>query len=194
MYIPKHFEVTDQNGIYEFIEGNSFGQLNSTVDGRLFSSHIPFLLSADCSKIICHIAKQNPQHKGIEGQEALVVLQGEHDYISPSWYEHEGAPTWNYQAVHIYGKCTIINEQEKLKSIVETLAEKYESQSSDPWKPQYPEAMLSSIISIEINITEIQCKYKLSQNRPAVDRENVVEKLKLKGAFVLAGAMEKHAL
>ena len=194
MYIPKHFEITDKNEIYEFIEMNSFGQLISTVKGRIFSSHIPFLLSHDRSKIICHVAKQNPQHENIAGEEVLVSLQGEHDYISPSWYRDEGAPTWNYQALHIYGSCVVIDDQTRLKNIVESLTTKNESHFSEPWQPKYAAAMLSHIVGIEITITDIQCKYKLNQNRLVIDRERVIENLKLKGSNALASAMVKHAL
>ena len=101
MYIPKHFEVTDKQEALEFIKFNAFGQLISTVEGRLFVSHLPFLVSDDRKSILCHLAKNNPQWKGIEEQEILVTFQGPHDYVSPNWYSSPGVPTWNYQAVHV---------------------------------------------------------------------------------------------
>ncbi len=93
MYIPKHFEITDKDEIFSFVEANAFGQLISNVSGRFFSTHLPFLLSEDRSKIVGHMALQNPQHAEIDGQEVLITLEGAHDYISPSWYRGPGVPT-----------------------------------------------------------------------------------------------------
>ncbi|MFT5665440.1 MAG: transcriptional regulator [Gammaproteobacteria bacterium] len=194
MYIPKHFEVTDEKEIYGFIEANAFGQLISNSEGRLFSTHIPFSLSNDKTKLLGHLAKQNPQGKDIEGQEILVTLQGAHDYISPSWYVGSGVPTWNYQSVHIYGKCKVFNEPSALKNLVETLTNNYESGFTVPWQPQYNPSILGAIVGVEISISEVQCKYKLSQNRPVQDQEQVIENLRSKGSIEIAEAMERNEL
>lgn len=190
MYIPKHFEVTGTDEIFSFINANAFGQLISTVKGQLFSSHIPFLVSEDKTSLICHIAKQNPQWEDIENQEALITFQGPHDYISPSWYSSPGVPTWNYQTVHVYGKPKLITESEKIKSIIETLTNIYESSNDQPWIPEYKGTLVNVIIGIEIEITNIQCKYKLSQNRSISDQQQVVKELNKKGSVELAKAMK----
>ena len=143
MYIPQHFEVTDKEEKFAFIKANAFGQLISSVDGRLFSSHIPFFLSNDKHSLICHVAKRNPQWEGIEDQEVLVTFQGPHDYVSPSWYSSPSVPTWNYQSVHVYGKPVLITETEKLKSIVDELTDVYESSFDKPWEPQYTVSTLN---------------------------------------------------
>jgi transcriptional regulator len=192
MYIPKDFEVTDRNEILAFIKANAFGQLISTVEGRLFSSHIPFVVGNDGQSLICHIAKRNPQWKEIENQEVLITFQGNHDYISPSWYEAPGVPTWNYQTVHIYGKPQLITDTLKLKRIVEDLTERYESAFDKPWKPEYKETLLDLVIGIEIQISEFQCKYKLSQNRSEDDRKNVIEALQKSGENQLSEAMKNE--
>jgi transcriptional regulator len=192
MYIPRHFEVTDNDEIFAFVEANAFGQLVSHVEGRFFASHVPFLVTQDRFAIICHLAKQNPQHLELDGRDALITLQGAHDYISPSWYGGPGVPTWNYQAVHIYGQCRVFHDADRLKDVVETLANKYEAAFDTPWQPQYGAAMLTAIVGVEIAITDVQCKYKLSQNRPAQDRMQVVEKLKSLGSNRLAEAMERN--
>ncbi|MFA7555579.1 MAG: FMN-binding negative transcriptional regulator [Spongiibacteraceae bacterium] len=194
MYIPECFEVTDKNKIYAFIELNAFGQLISNSDGRLFSTHIPFFLSEDKTRLLGHLARQNPQAKDIEGQEILVTLQGAHDYISPSWYAGSGVPTWNYQAVHVYGQCKVFNDPNKLKRVVDTLTKKYESNFPSPWQPDYNSSMLGAIIGIEININEIQCKYKLSQNRSEQDQKQVIDELKVNGSKQLAEAMQRNKL
>lgn len=192
MYIPKHFEVKDEEKIFAFVEANGFGQLISNVDGRLFASHLPMLVSEDRTKIICHIAKQNPQYIDLDNQEALITLQGPHDYISPSWYAAAGVPSWNYQAVHIYGQCEVFHDADRLKAIVDQLTEKYEAAFQYPWQPDYNVSMLGAIVGIELTISEIQCKYKLSQNRSSQDQVQVVEKLRGLGADKLADVMANN--
>ncbi len=192
MYIPKHFNVTDKEEIFSFIKANSFGQLISLVKGKLFSSHIPFVLVNDNQSIQCHIAKRNPQWEDIEDQEVLITFQGPQDYVSPSWYTSPGVPTWNYQSVHIYGKPQLITEKEKLSNLVNKFTERYEADFEKPWKPEYKESMLNSIIGIEIIITDIQCKYKLSQNRPESDRMQVIEEHKKRGSSELSQATKNE--
>lgn len=194
MYIPKHFEVEDRNEVFAFVEANSFGQLISHVNGRHFSTHMPFLLSEGRDKLIGHIAAQNPQHLELEGQEVLVTLQGEHAYVSPSWYSAPGVPTWNYQALHIYGQASVFTSSEKLQAVVDALTKKYESVLPQPWQPAYNPSMLSAIIGIEITIDDIECKYKLSQNRSEQDRSQVISQLKSQGRTELAKAMERNEL
>ncbi len=190
MYIPQHFKVNDRKEILAFIKANAFGQLVSLVKGRLFSSHIPFMLSDDGQSLICHIAKCNPQWEEIENQEVLITFQGPHDYISPSWYSSPGVPTWNYQAVHVYGKPALITEIEKLKNIVNTLTAIHESTLETPWVPEYKNSMLNAIIGIEIKMTDLQCKYKLSQNRTEKDRRQVIEKLQKRSSTQLSQAIK----
>jgi len=192
MYIPKHFNVIDKEEILNFIKTNSFGQLISLVEAKLFSTHIPFVLANDNQSLICHIAKENPQWKGIEEQEVLITFQGPHDYVSPSWYNSPGVPTWNYQSVHIYGKPRLITNVEQLSNIVEDLTGLHESNFEKPWKPEYKQTMLNAIIGIEIKITDIQGKYKLSQNRSDEDRLQVIEKHKNRGSIELAEATKNE--
>jgi len=190
MYIPKHFAVGDQVEKLNFIEANNFGQLISQVDGRLFSTHIPFLLNKEKTCLLGHFARQNPQHNQIAEQEVLVTFQGVHDYISPSWFVTPGVPTWNYQAVHVYGTCRVIDNAEEIAQIIESLTNYHESSLEQPWKPSYPDNMLNAIVGIEITINEIQGKYKLSQNRPQQDRSKIVDQLQSTGSIQLAEAMK----
>ena len=192
MYIPKHFEVTDREEILAFIKANAFGQLISRLDGRIFCSHVPFYYDTERQALICHIAKSNPQWKEIEDQEALVTFQGPHDYISPSWYESPGVPTWNYQAVHVYGNASLMTETSRLKSIVDKLTEIYEPSLERLWKSAHKKSMLKAIIGIEINVNEVQCKYKLNQNRSVEDRRRVIEQLKNMGSIQLAEIMQNE--
>ena len=189
MYTPKYFEITDKNEIYTFIEANAFGQLISNVEGRLFSTHMPFLLSDDKTTVYGHLAKQNPQYAELTAQEVLITLEGPHDYISPSWYATAGVPTWNYQAVHIYGSANVITDTDRIKVIVDTLTERYESAFEQPWQPEYKASMLNAIVGVEVKIAEIICKYKLNQNRSVQDHNQVIAELESLGSTKLAKAM-----
>ena len=192
MYIPKHFEVDELEVLTSFIEANAFGQLITQVDGRLFSSHLPIMLSDDRKTLFAHIARANSQHKTIEGQEVLLSFSGPHDYISPSWYASSGVPTWNYQAVHVYGECRTFDDPARLKLMVDQLTHKYEVAYENPWQPDYPASMVRGIIGLEISISDIQGQYKLSQNRSEQDRRRVIEQLELNGSRELAKAMRKN--
>jgi len=190
MYIPKAFAITERNTQHAFIEANGFGQLVSLCGGRLYSTHLPFLLSPDRSHLLGHLAANNPQLRELEGQELLVTLQGAHDYISPSWYSKPGVPTWNYQALHIYGRCRLITEPQALGQLVDQLTQKYEAGFHQPWQPDYQDSLLGAIVGIEIEISDIECKFKLSQNRATEERAEIVQQLKIGGSQALATAME----
>lgn len=194
MYVPDHFKVADEAEIFAFIDANAFGQLISIDAGRPFASHLPFLIAEDRKSLHCHLARQNPQWQALEGQQVLVTFLGPHDYISPSWYRNAGVPTWNYQAVHIYGTCRVFDAADELASVVEALSARYESAFDQPWQPQYREAMLKAIVGVDIVIDEIEAKYKLSQNRPAADHAGVIEQLDEHGSIELAAEMRKALL
>ncbi len=192
MHIPNSFKVSDVDEIYAFIEANAFGKIISSREGRLLSSHIPFLLSEDKTKLIGHLAKINPQTDDIDDNEVLITLQGAHDYISPSWYANPGVPTWNYQAVHIYGKCRVFSEPESVKVVVDELTHKYEASFATPWMPEYRAEMLGAIVGFEVDISDIQAQFKLSQNRSSQDRAQVIEALETIGSTELVKAMRSQ--
>jgi len=189
MYTPKHFKISEQKEIDSFIGNNGFGQLISNLDGRPFCSHIPFLLSNDKKTLFAHVAKNNPQYRSLNNQEVLITLNGPHGYISPSWYLSEGVPTWNYQTVHIYGICKTFDDKDQLKDVIDSLSKQYESNFEKPWIPHYKASMLNAIVGLEIEITEIQCQYKLSQNKSNDDRDSVIKNLAQLGANDLSRAM-----
>jgi transcriptional regulator len=177
MYIPKPFEIVDENTIDDFIRANAFGQLISQHENKPFCTHLPFLLAEDNQHLLVHMARQNPQWTTLAGQQVLVTFQGPHDYISPSWYQKSGVPTWNYQAVHVYGQAEIIEQPQQLASLVESLTERYEQKQASPWRASYPSNMLKAIVAIKIHINEKQAKFKLGQNRGQKDMGAVAEKL-----------------
>jgi transcriptional regulator len=194
MYIPKHFAVDDQQEIFAFIEAHSFGQLISMQQDQLAASHIPFLLAGDRQHLLCHLARQNPQWQEIGDQQVLVILPGPHDYISPAWYQNPGVPTWNYQAVHVHGRCRVFDSPDELKQVIDALTRKHEARFAEPWAPQYSDTMLKGIVGIEVEISDIQCKYKLSQNRPVADHQGVIDRLEELDSTAVAEAMRKVLL
>lgn len=185
MYIPEHFEETNFERISLLIEGNSFGMLVTVTDGLPFVSHLPFIFdrSVDSKgKLLCHMARANPQWQSFAtDREVLAVFQGPHAYVSPSWYSTPGVPTWNYAVVHVRGKPRLIDGESELEALVERLSQVFESQLSRPWRPNFAgerrAQLLSMIVGFEIEVTDIQAKFKLSQNRSPEDQENVIERL-----------------
>lgn len=145
------------------------------------------------------MAYGNPQWRTFkESQEALVIYQGPHAYVSSSWYSHENVPTWNYQAVHIYGKVEVLSQDELKKSLTNMLY-KYESHRENPilWgkiPPNLLEAELRGIVGFRIKVQEIQAAYKLSQNRSEDDYKNIIQNLYAEQdleSHQLADAMKK---
>lgn len=202
MFIPKYFKVTDVNEVKEFIQQNSFGTIVTTKKGRPIATHLPFDLSkiGDDYYIKGHMAYGNPQWRTFEtDEEVLVMYQGPHAYISSSWYAHENVPTWNYQAVHVYGTASILSEEE-LKEDLTKMLEKYEKHRENPvlWDTLSPEVLereIKGVVGFKIKVTEIQAAYKLSQNRNAEDYRHIIEKLNEEedqNAHEVANVMEKR--
>ncbi|MFT6094852.1 MAG: transcriptional regulator [Pseudohongiellaceae bacterium] len=192
MFIPNHFDASDQAKIAEFLNDNSFGDLVSIVDGRPLATPAAFLFDDEREILSLHIARANPQWQTIEGEQVFFIANGPHGYISPSWYADAGVPTWNYQAVHFNGIATVFSEPARLKLLVNELTARSEKRSPKPWLPSYPESMLRGIVGIEIAISEIQCKFKLSQNRSVIDQKQSIQALEDLGNSELARVMRKE--
>jgi transcriptional regulator len=195
MYLPKHFKEEDAEKVASFIDENAFGVLVTVFEGRPFASHIPFIYDRESQLLLGHVARANPQWQHFsDDADVMVLFHGPHAYISPSWYAGPGVPTWNYVAAHIYGSAQALDDPSRVKSIVERLTERYERNYEAPWVPTYDQGLLSAIVGIEIRIKEVQGKFKLSQNRSAVDRARVVSKLQGTGSerdSALAKLMER---
>jgi transcriptional regulator len=183
MYIPTHFQVTDENLLFDFIERYSFATLISTIDDAPFASHLPLLLDRENRILIGHLAKSNPHGKGLESSpQSLVIFTGPHGYISPTWYvKHPSVPTWNFTAVHIYGAVEVFSDADRLNDVVTRLTRVYESSRETPWTgdipTEYRSNMLKSIVGLQIQITRLEGKFKLSQNRSPEEQQRVMENL-----------------
>ena len=189
MYIPAAFAEHELTKLHDFIEQNSFGLLVSLVDGMPFATHLPFLLektSGPHGALVGHVARANPQWQQAGGQTALAIFSGPHAYISPTWYEAEQVvPTWNYTAVHAYGRVHIIEEENALLEIVQRMVRAYEQAMPHPWtfdgSGTFVGRMLTQIVGFRIEIEKIEGKWKLNQNHPAERRQKVVEALRKRG-------------
>lgn len=185
MYIPDHFKEANLERISSLIEGYPFGMLVTAPDGVPFVSHLPFLFERSVGsqgKLLGHMARANPQWQHFStGGEVLAVFQGPHAYVSPSWYSSPGVPTWNYAVVHLRGNPKLIENESELEALVEQLTHVHESHISSSWKPSLTgerrSKLLGMIVGFEIEITDIQGKFKLSQNRSLEDQHRVIEKL-----------------
>jgi transcriptional regulator len=204
MYLPKHFEETRVQVLHDLIGAHPLGALVAMTSAGLEANHIPFEVDpepAPFGTLRGHIARANPLWRDVSRDvEALVIFQGPGLYVSPSWYptKQETAkvvPTWNYAVVHAYGAVRFIDDRDWLRAFVTKLTARHEAPRSDPWKvtdapADYVDQMLGAIIGLEIPITRLVGKWKVSQNRPAQDRDGVVEGLLREGGSDAAGMAE----
>jgi transcriptional regulator len=179
MYLPEHFNENDEALVMEMIEQQGFGSLITAQDRRPFVSHIPMFAEKKSQLyILGHLANANAQLEQLDNNpNVLVTFQGPHCYISPGWYESPGVPTWNYVAIHCYGTGRLIHDRERTRYIIETLTRQYEQSQDKPWQADYPDRMLDAISGFEIEVTAMQCKFKLSQNRSTEDRDSIIRQL-----------------
>jgi transcriptional regulator len=182
MYLPKLYQEEDLATLHALMRDYNFATLVTQHDGAPFATHLPCILEADegpCGTLYGHIARANPQWRDFdESQEMLVIFQGPHTYVSPSWYEVElSVPTWNYAAVHAYGTPHLVTDYAAFYALLDTLVRAHESQFAKPWLFQLPEdyvrQMMQGIVGFTIRITRLEGKLKLSQNRSLKDQQNV---------------------
>lgn len=188
MYIPKHNSENDLATLQTLMRDYSFATLVSAQeDGVPFATPLPFLYESEpgaYGTLKAHLALGNPQWRSFQPErEVLVIFQGPHAYISPSWYDAElSVPTWNYATVHAYGKPRIITDQTELYNHLKTLVATYEAQFASPWPFEhlpmdYVERQMKGIVGFAIEITRLEGKFKMSQNRSVHERERVIEGL-----------------
>ena len=191
MYVPSHFAETRTEVLHDLIRAHPFGVLVLLAPQGLEANHLPFEIDpapAPLGTLRGHLARANAAWRDFSPQtEALAIFQGAHAYISPAWYatkkEHgKVVPTWNYAVVHARGPLRVIDDRAWLRRFVEQLTNRHEAQRSDPWKvsdapADFIDTMTNAIVGIEIPITRLTGKWKVSQNRPAADRVGVAEGL-----------------
>ena len=182
MYIPPFNRVEDRQSINAFIHAHAFATLITNAEGKTLASHLPVLFDEKENRLRSHMARANEQWKQLaNGGEVLCIFHGPHAYISPSWYEEQHTvPTWNYAAVHVYGKPSLVDDA-TLEQIVFDTTAKFESGMPQPWKIPLSEkeiaAMLKAIVGFKIDIARVEGKFKLGQNRSREDQEKMLRNL-----------------
>jgi len=205
MYLPEHFEETRVQELHRIITEYPLGSLVVSGPNGLDANHLPFELNpavGSHGQLLAHVARANPLWKEVkDGDEALVIFRSANSYISPNWYPskhefHRQVPTWNYQAVHVHGKVTVRDDERFVRGVVARLTRANEARTGAerPWKmtdssKEYIDQMLSAIVGIEIAITKMIGKWKLSQNKEERDRVNAAEELRKRGEHVVSAEM-----
>ena len=191
MYIPPSFAEHDVTVMHDFIEAHPLGALVTSSPARLFATHLPIVLDRSRGArgmLEGHVARANPHHELVaDDARALVIFTGADAYVTPSLYpskQRHGkvVPTWNYVAVHAHGRVRLFREPDRLRAHLERLTARHESGQSRPWSLDdppagYVDALLGAIVGIEIEIEQLDGKWKMSQNRPAEDIEGVIHGL-----------------
>ena len=204
VYLPPHFTEPRPAVLIAHIEQHDFGLLVSHGAAGLVASHIPFLVERQGEQLhlLGHLARPNLQVEDLrQGGEVLAIFSGPHAYVSPSWYAAgPSVPTWNYVDVHAYGTLRLIEDEDWLRRLLQRLSDRHEAGSPAPWRMQdlpepYLQGMLKGIIGLDIAVSRLEGKYKLSQNRPAVDRPRIVAALERRGdpdALAVAALMRER--
>lgn len=181
MYIPKNQKMVEGDAIKTFISYYGFGAL---ISADLSVTHLPFIYESEEGKFGClygHFARTNPHWQDAENQRVMVIFNGPHSYISPTWYRTQpSVPTWNYAAIHCYGVLTLLNEQENAQAMNQLVA-KYEPELLDAAEimpPDYQSRLRQAVVGFKIFLDDIHAKEKLGQHRKADDQEGVFSALR----------------
>ena len=197
MYIPSHIKMDDLPTAHDFIDEFGFGLI---VSNSLTGTHIPFVLhktEGEKGTLYTHCARANSHWKELDKTEVLIVFTGPHSYISPSWYaKSPGVPTWNYSAVHAYGVVSLLDDNETLYA-VEEVVNKYEPEllvKRDIITDEFRDKLLSGIVGFKIELSKVEGKLKLGQQRTKEDQVGVFNALSNSGdleSLALANYMKK---
>ena len=182
MYIPKHFVEDNEENLLAFMSEFNFAALVTSENDFPVATHLPFIIEKRNGKIIlsAHLAKANPQWKQFPDRNILVIFQEPHAYVSPSLYmEKLNVPTWNYVAVHAYGKATIFETvAENLRLLEKMIAEFDANYFENGWREipdEYKISRAKAIVAFEIEVVDLQGKKKLNQNKDIEDARNVIK-------------------
>ena len=203
MYIPPHFAVTEPAALHRIIREHSLGVLVTQGDGGLDADHLPFEFDSrtgPLGTLLAHVARNNTLwQRCANGSPVMVIFRGAEAFISPSWYPskheaHRQVPTWNYEVVHAHGLLTIRDDERFVRGLVARLTRQHEAAEPKPWKmsdsaPDFIDGMLRNIVGVEVAITSLVGKSKLSQNKDARDRLGAADALDERGHSDLAVRM-----
>lgn len=207
MYIPAHFNESRPEQLHALIAQHPLGILVANGKSGLSANHLPFMLhpqEGPQGVLHCHVARNNPVWQDLtDGDEVMVIFRAGDAYISPQWFPskhetHKQVPSWNYIVAHAYGRVKIRDEERYVRGAVARLTRIHEASQAVPWKmtdgpKDYIDAMLKAIVGIEVEITRLIGKTKLSQNKDARDVEAAAEGLASQGKHFIGSAMQTVA-
>ena len=197
MYIPPYYREDDKTKLFDFMQKHNFATLINSLNNLPIATHLPFVIEERENRffLVSHMAKANPQWESFSNDEVLVIFQGPHAYISPSHYEkQQNVPTWNYIAVHAYGKVRIINEPKEVLYLMERTIHTFEEKFFEQWKslsPDYVNGMLKAIVAFEIEVTKLEGKYKLSQNKTKNEQQNIISAFEKSDDSIIKGIADE---
>jgi transcriptional regulator len=186
LYVPEHFAGHDPELIARLVRDYPFATLITSAPAGPVITHLPLLLRPDDgsrSTLVGHFARANPHVGAAPAGESTAIFHGPHAYISPSWYADPAAsvPTWNFAVVHLHGSIELAADTSATRAILDQMIAKFESSRAMPWRlaldARKEAAMLEAIVGFSMRVTRAEAKFKLSQNRSAVDRDRVVAAL-----------------
>lgn len=191
MYIPKYFQPSDMEEVRRFLLEARFAILVQVQDGQPVATHLPVEYCTgdepDRDYIVAHMARANRQWRLLEASgSAMMIFQGPDAYISPAWYDHVNVPTWNYQAVHVRGKASLIEDRDEVYGILSRLMRRHESERECPvrfenYTASFLEKEVKGTVAFRLDVESIEANYKLSQNRNACDHARIIDELKAVG-------------
>src|SRR5690242_9789700 len=201
MYVPAAFAMSHDD-VHRLLSAHGAADLVTSTAEGLLATMLPFVFDPDAGEhgaLLGHVARNNPQWREAPAGEALVIVRGPDAYVSPSWYagksEHgRVVPTWNYVTAHVYGRLVVHDDTQWVEALVRRLTHKHEAGRADQWSvddapPKYIAGQLRAIVGVEVLITRIEAKAKLSQNRSDDDIDGVIEGLTEDGQLATADVM-----
>ena len=208
MYLPSHFAAADPEALHQLVRAHPLGALVTHGEHGLDANHLPFEFDTgegEHGVLRAHVARNNPLWQEVkEGDEVLVIFKAVDGYVSPSWYpskqaHHQQVPTWNYAVVHAHGRIRVRDDARFVRRLLASLTRVHEAAEPAPWKMadaprDYIEAMVQAVVGIEIEVSQLVGKFKLSQNKEEGDRLGAVDALQAKGQTALAAAMQQSPL
>ncbi|HWV70516.1 MAG TPA: FMN-binding negative transcriptional regulator [Pseudosphingobacterium sp.] len=183
MYIPNQFRVTDEAEKIAFMRRYSFATIVTIKNDIPIATQLPFFIDNSSSKLVLssHFAMANEQTKYIENNTSLVIFTEPHAYISPVHYDKkESVPTWDYIAVHAYGKAKIVKDEAAVINLLEQMIQFYDENYMAQWKglsDKFKKGMVKGIVAFEIEVGDLQGQKKLSQNKNEAERQKIIEHL-----------------
>ncbi|OJU85438.1 MAG: hypothetical protein BGO11_00310 [Solirubrobacterales bacterium 70-9] len=196
---PAH-ATTDPDAVRDLVRENPWATIVSSNEGELVASHYPVLLDEDSDELalLTHVGRPDEQVHGFGDREVMVIVQGRHGYVSPSWYAPGAteAPTWNFSVAHLYGVPEVVGPEENLATLTR-LVERFERAVEEPryLNQEWGREIAKGTVGLRIPVTRFVCKRKLSQDKDDLSRGQVIAKLREPGPYghpELAAEMERE--